>query len=360
MGKRHQSWSKQNQNRAKIEGETMEYIGYIKYQGPNIKDGLFGARDAATALNGFDEVFQYFLSKEEPEFAKLNYDLPVKIEEGSWEILTPENIEHLMYVAAGSGIGFCTLKKYFETIADVAGKDGLLQTGPAKDITATFRKTYQTILWVIKLVSHMKCFKKKYEHAKFTDSDQFVIITNDEGEQLKVPIAVLFLMEKCPTALFGKLASLVSPSQELEIGVKNGNQVETAKITEATRRIFFADDDDEENILPELVDGETVTLTGVVTRTNESENSLGFAYNDHVLTCKPLSDRTLADFKTALISQNHKHLYVPQVVMTGVVERKNQAGQHKDRVRIFFSNLDAEDAPEDENLQTDMFKGETL
>lgn len=52
----------------------MEYIGYIKYQGPHIKDGLFGAREAAVALNGFDEVFRYFLAKEEPEFAKLKYD----------------------------------------------------------------------------------------------------------------------------------------------------------------------------------------------------------------------------------------------------------------------------------------------
>lgn len=53
----------------------MEYIGYIKYQGPHIKDGLFGAREAAVALNGFDEVFRYFLAKEEPEFAKLKYDV---------------------------------------------------------------------------------------------------------------------------------------------------------------------------------------------------------------------------------------------------------------------------------------------
>ena len=342
----------------------MEYIGYIKYQGPHIKDGLFDAREAATALMGFDEVFRYFLGKEEPIFAQVNFKLPVKIEEGSWGVFTPEAIENLIAVAVGEaatgGIVFFALKKYLESAMDVAGKDGLFQTGPAKDAKLIFQKTFQTICWVVKLVSHVKCFKKKYEHAKLTDSDLFVVITNDEGEQLKVPVAVLSLLDKCPTTLFGKLASLVSPSQELEIGVKNGNQVETAKITEATRRIFFTGDEDEENILPELVDGETVTLSGVVTRTNESENSLGFAYNDHVLTCKPLADKALADFKTALISQNHKHLYVPQVVMTGVVERKNQAGQHKDRVRIFFSKLDAEDAPEDENPQPDMFEGETL
>ena len=102
----------------------MEYIGYVKYQGPHIKDGLFGARDAAIALNGFDEVFRYFLIKEDPEFSTLKFDLPIKIEEGSWGIFTPEAIEHLMYVAAGSTIGYCTLKKYFTTVAEIAAKDG--------------------------------------------------------------------------------------------------------------------------------------------------------------------------------------------------------------------------------------------
>jgi hypothetical protein len=64
----------------------MEYIGYIKYQGPHIKDGLFGAREAAVALNGFDEVFRYFLAKEEPEFAKLKYDLPNGYEKSMTEL----------------------------------------------------------------------------------------------------------------------------------------------------------------------------------------------------------------------------------------------------------------------------------
>ena len=52
-------------------GIIMEYIGYIKYQGASITNGLFGVRNAALALTGFDEVFRFFLEKEEPEFAKI-------------------------------------------------------------------------------------------------------------------------------------------------------------------------------------------------------------------------------------------------------------------------------------------------
>ena len=330
----------------------MEYIGYIKYQGPYIKDGLFGAREAAIALNGFDEVFRYFLTKEEPEFAKLKYDLPVKIREGSWEIATPENIADLITVKnAVGGLVLATLTTYFTKSAAIAAKDGLLNTPAVKDVSAIFRKTFQTIQWVIRLVSHMKEFRKKFEHAKI-EKDEFISIRNADGEELKVPLAILLFMEKCPANLFSDLASIVSPTQELEIGVNIDGQIETAKITEATRRIFYVEDDDKEEILPELIDGDEVTLTGVVTRANESAQSIGFAFNDHIITCKPETGKSLADFKHALISQNHKHLYVPQMKLTGVVERRTPSGEDKDRVRIFFSKLEPEDAPEEQESHT--------
>lgn len=188
-------------------------------------------------------------------------------------------------------------------------------------------------------------------HAKI-EKDEFISIKNDDGEELKVPLAILLFMEKCPHTLFSDLASIVSPSQELEIGVNVYGKIEKAKITEATRRIFYVEDDDKEDVLPELKDGDKVTLTGVVTRANESAQSIGFLHLDHVITCKPETGKCLADFKNALISQNHKYLYVPQMKLTGIVERITPSGENKDRVRIFFSNLEPEDAPEESEPYT--------
>lgn len=153
----------------------MEYIGYIKYQGPHIQHGLFGAREAATALRGFDEMLRYFLIKEAPELANLKFDLPIKVEEGSWELLTPDAIEHLLYVTAGSGIGFCTLKKYFETAAEIAAKDGIFQTGAAKDARLIFQKAFQMAQWVIKFISHVKGFHKKFTHAKIGENESVLV-----------------------------------------------------------------------------------------------------------------------------------------------------------------------------------------
>lgn len=325
----------------------MEYIGYIKYQGPHIQHGLFGAREAATALRGFDEMLRYFLIKEAPELANLKFDLPIKVEEGSWELLTPDAIEHLLYVTAGSGIGFCTLKKYFETAAEIAAKDGIFQTGAAKDARLIFQKAFQMAQWVIKFISHVKGFYKKFTHAKIGENES-VKIKNDDGAELTVPLEILKLLDKCPQNLFSDLVSIVSPEQELEIGVKVNDQLETVRISFAERSYFYVEEE-KEAILPDLIDGETVTLTGMVTRANESAQSIGFLYQEHVITCKPETGKTLADFKDVLISQNKKHLYVPLMNLTGVVERRTPQGEDKDRIRIFFSQLEPNDVPEEDD-----------
>lgn len=333
----------------------MEYIGYFKYHGDKIQNGLFGAREAATALEGFDEVFRYFLLKEEPEFSRLQFDLPIKIEEGSWEILIPDNIEHCLYVLASTGVIYSSAKIYFDTLAKKAAEDGFFQTGPAKDTKVMFQKTVLSIQWIIKVVSHLKGFLKTIDKAKI--KDDYVIITNNEGEELSVPLRIIKLLEKCPSNLFSKLASIVSSKQNLEIGVRVQERTETTTISETNRCYFYVnEEDDEQVLLPELVDGKEVTLTGVVTRANESAQSIGFQYQGHVITCKPEKGKSLANFKNLLISQNHKYLYVPTMNLTGVVERKTPHGEDKERIRIFFSKLEPDDIPEENDLEeTDFF-----
>lgn len=324
----------------------MEYTGYIKYQGPHIQHGLFGAREAATALRGFDEMFRYFLIKEEPEFAKLDFEIPVKIKEGSWIAEIPQHIEDFITI---KNMGMTVLGVYLTTSAVVAAKRGLLKTPAIKDVNKIMRCVFQKILWTIKLVAHVKGFRKNYDHVKIdNDNPEFVKIINDDGREMPVPLEILKLLDKFPQNLFSDLVSIVSPEQELEIGVKVNDQLETVRISFAERSYFYVEEE-KEAILPDLIDGETVTLTGMVTRANESAQSIGFLYQEHVITCKPETGKTLADFKDVLISQNKKHLYVPLMNLTGVVERRTPQGEDKDRIRIFFSQLEPNDVPEEDD-----------
>ena len=57
----------------------MDCLAYIKYEGEDIANGVFGARDAANALSGIDKALRYYVEKEIPELRAVVYDFPVKI-----------------------------------------------------------------------------------------------------------------------------------------------------------------------------------------------------------------------------------------------------------------------------------------
>ena len=191
----------------------MEHIGYIKYHGPHIQHGLFGAREAATALNGFDKMFRYFLLKEEPEFANLEFDIPVKISEGSWMAEIPQHIGEYMTL---KNVAMTALTIYLTKTAAIAAKDGLFNTPAVKDIDKIMQTVLQKIQQVIRLVSHIKGFRKKIDHAKVAE-DAPITIINDDGEEMSFPVDTLKILEKCPPTLFSALASIVSPEDRKSV-----------------------------------------------------------------------------------------------------------------------------------------------
>ena len=75
--------------------------------------------------------------------------------------------------------------------------------------------------------------------------------------------------------------------------------------------------EDEEAILPDLIDGSTVTITGRLTRINLDQNDLGFEYHGRKLSIFPL------DRDKAVGKEFHEFLENPIVTITGVVFRDN-------------------------------------
>ena len=107
-----------------------KYIGYLKYsKGKSIEDGLLDARKSAEALLGFDEILRYFVTKKNPEFKNINFEIPVRIRKGSWEALIPEIIEKWYLIP---------IIIYAKGMANKASQDGLFETGAAKDIKKTY------------------------------------------------------------------------------------------------------------------------------------------------------------------------------------------------------------------------------
>jgi hypothetical protein len=289
-----------------------EYIGYLRYHGELVKDGYLDARKAANALIGFDEVLRYFIHQESPRFQEVEFEIPVKIEKGSWLAFIPDTIQE--WLLTGGGIAATT---YLTTAAKKLAENDFKDVG-IKDL---FKKAFQGFYWVVKLGTHIGTLKKsKFENVKFRNDNKEVGILNENGETLFIPIEYLDFYTNCPDSLFSKISEIIEPERELEIGLSD--KEETASIKYSDKEIFFVKkEDDDEIVLPELKHGDYVELTGHITRGNENSNTLGFLYNNHILTSK-LREGSIIRFKSNLFSN---------VLIKGYIDRLDKNGFFKEK-----------------------------
>lgn len=320
--------------KSKTHSNHMDCIAYIKYEGDDIADGIFGARDAADALLGVDKVLHYYVEKEIPELKTVSYDFPVKIQKGSWEILIPSNIDQLITVGGTTTL----LYFYLKQAAEVAAKDGLLETGFVKDIKQVISWALRILQLVISYVKHMKGHNK-HPPIKFENDSEIVTVFNKNGAPFSFPSKYLQLILQFPSSLLSDMVMPIRGKRMMKIGVYKNKDEFTEETIGRGEKSLFCEEQEEIDELPELVDGEKVSLKGRIVRANEKEQSFGFQYNGHVITCKPKNGLTLASFKDGIISSRRGCLYQSEVEVRGLVERVTVDGRYKTRPRIFVSNV---------------------
>jgi len=304
--------------------EDSTYLGYIKYRGKLVDDGLLDARKAAEALIGFDESIRYFLCQENPIFNELEFEIPVRIQKGCWEALIPDNIDILLLKAC---VGWAATKYVGGALGEMAKND--FKNLGFKEL---FKASFKSITWIIKLGTHLKSMRKnKFENVKFEDNNETIGIPNDDGVYLYVPKKYLDLYIKCPEYLFSKIIKQVEDERELEIGLVGDTNI-NVKVNKAIKEVFIkVEEDDNEHVLfPELKHDDFIELEGYVTRGNENTNTIGFQYLGHILTCRPLNG-SIVDYKTELFSDCH---------IKGYVDRTDKFGNYiEKKPRINFTNL---------------------
>ena len=209
--------------------EKTEYIGYLKYHGELVKDGYLDARKAATALIGLDEVLRYFIHQESTKFKEIDFEIPVKIEKGSWFAYIPDTIQE--WLLAGGGLAATT---YMTTAAKKLAENDFKEIS-IKDI---FKQAFKGIYWVIKLGTHVKTLKKtKFDNVKFRNNNTEVGVINEEGKILYLPIEYLDYYTNCPDSLFSKISEIIESERELEMGINDFS--DTAKINSQQKNIFY-------------------------------------------------------------------------------------------------------------------------
>jgi hypothetical protein len=308
-----------------------EVLAFVKYEGKLVKGGYMDAFKSAEALLGFDEVVRYFLYQEVPQLQQSKFELPVKINEGSWEIDLSQHIGTIVSLAVGGG-----LAAYFASAGTEMAKKDFKDKGVKEVFIAAFNK----IKWVIRIANHLgKLGVKKFKETKFRKNNTEIGIPDEKGVLLWVRMEYLTAYQNCPEKLFSRFTRIVELERKFRIGV-NKDLIEDkfdkfdSTITFREKYIYTVNEDTiEEVIFPEFEHKKFVTLKGHVTRGNEKTNTLGFEYQGHVLFCYPASGTILA----------HKHLMFTDCIITGYIDRYNVDGNFiENRPKIIFTELQSD------------------
>ncbi len=309
-----------------------EYIGCLRYTGKLVEDGMLDARKSAQALLGFDEAIRFFVTKQTPELSKSDFEFPVRVRKGSWEIAIPATIAE--WIMAGGGVAATA---YAAKAAQKMAERDFDNFG-FKDI---FKKSLIATQWVIKIGKHLGDITiKKFENTKFRDNNQMIGIPNSEGEFLYVPLEYLEFYASINPKLLSNITEIVEEERVLSIGVYEDSELIEEKVTRKNRNIFTHETDADDDILfPELLHGNKVILEGEVTRGNEMSNTVGFRYLGHILTAIPESG-SIVRFKGSLFLNCKIH---------GEISRLDDKGKlGAKRPKIIFTHIEPLENDKDE------------
>lgn len=315
-----------------------EYLGYIKYQGKSVEDGMMDARKSAEALLGFDSALRHFIVRQAPDLRGVDFEIPVRIKKGSWEALIPQTVE--AWVQASMGV---VATAYLTKAAQKAAERDFENFG-FKDV---FIKSIEAIKWVGKIGKHLGTLAiRKFENVQFSDDNSLIGIPNEKGEILFVPKQYLDLYVSSSPKVLQQIASIIDDERTLVIGTYEGDQADEIDIKKNEKSIFCPDEDQEEDdiLFPELIHGDDVVLDGEVTRENKTSNSMGFKYLDHILTAYPESGSIVP----------YKPLLFLRCRLYGTVSRLDEKGRiEARRPKLFFTHIEPLENEEDNG---DLFK----
>ncbi|WP_292993368.1 hypothetical protein [Nitrosomonas sp.] len=294
-------------------------LGYVRYSGELVKNGYLDARKSAQALLGVDEAVRFFVYQQAPELRAVDFEFPVKVKKGSWEIVI-------------GGILLAYGIKAAQKMAENDFKDVGL-----KDI---FKKALCAIQWMIRIGKHMGDLTiKKFENVQFKDGNALIGIRNSQGEYLYVPKEFLDFYASASPTLLKKMSGVVEEERSLSVGIYDDQVVAEETITRKHRQIFTHEVEEPGEVLfPEFEHGQSVVLEGELTRGNEMSNTVGISYQGHILNGLP-EVGSIVRFKPSLFLRCRVY---------GRVSREDEKGSlDARRPRIIFTKIERLESDDD-------------
>lgn len=305
--------------------DSKECLGFIKYEGRLVAEGVMDARKQAGALLGLDQALRFFISKQVPELRDLDFEIPVKVEKGSWVALVPET-------AAGwaqAGLGVVATAYFTKAAQRMADRD--FENVGFKDVLVN---SISAIKWFAKIGKHLGSVAvKKFEDVIFASDNSLIGIKNSRGEVLYVPKDILDVYVSTSPKLLERIAINIEEGRELRIGSNVNGHVDEVVVDVRDKWIFCKSPEELEDgvTLPELVHGDEVVLEGEVTRENKTTNSMGFKYKGHILTSYPQMG-SIVPYKDILFLKCRIYAVVSRMDEDGFITAK--------RPKLYFASIE--------------------
>jgi hypothetical protein len=302
-----------------VETEQYEELGFVKYSGKSLIDGVIDAGSAGSALVGLDEAVRFFISQQSLDFSTFQYDVPVQTRTGSWEAVVVAS------AAVGGAFALGYAKKAGEKLAENDFKDlGL------KDV---LKKSMSALQTLAKLIKHTRR-SRNWDRVRIEPSlgTNTVLVANDNGDELSIPIEYFRWYQQLPPRLLVKMTSVIRADRVLTIGVVRAAGVEEVTIVEEEKSLFNQSQEDEYEeplLFPELHHGAEAKLEGRLIRGSEASNSVGLEHMGHVINCVP-AHGNIRQYKAALflrckvegkITRHAKNRFVADRRPTLIVEK---------------------------------------
>lgn len=292
-------------------------VGYLKYEGISVQEGIMNAADIVSSLDGFSQAIQFYVKKTNSQYENIKLDIPVKVQQGCIEYIVPILKWSIVAYAAGA-------------IAQIAQND--FKDVNSKDI---FLFPIKCISYIIKIAKHLGRIEKNPK-IHFSIQDPFVTIYNDDGHKIIVPKDIFKLYLETPSYLLAKMANIVNSERILEVGYIDEKTTIHKETITCKEKHIFSDENEEGDILPELVHGANVEIEGEITKGNSSTNRLGIKYKEKILTCIPA--------QTSI--KHYKDCIFRKCKIYGIIDRKDEFGnitEKKPKI-IFFKLIPLEDS----------------
>lgn len=315
--------------------------GFIRLDGEDIVDGIVDISSATRMLSGTQEALEYFLKKENSDFAQYgSINFPVQTREGSWEIvvpfigtITPETAVPTILAGAVGTLIVQPLAAGLVEYAKTIGSSTAVKQMERKSSQDSFRHAFELLESVIRIAVHLGIISNKHDlNIKLHNDNKTATLINNKNESIEVTLDEIRSFQECPDKLLRKLCTVVTDYRTLHFGYKVNGVIREVSIDRDSKEIFTPDEDAEAPVLPELLDGQHVKLIGAVTRGNQQTNTIGFKYNGHVITSEPnnklITSYIDAHYKTCEITGT--------IVRTSKVEIVNGK---RDRPKIIFDDL---------------------